>query len=402
MWPEASSSAAGSRMMQLIGYFQALGAKVTFASAANPGEHPSDLEAIGVTTVPIALNHSSFDNFIIALNPTVVVFDRYMTEEQFGWRVAAHCPDCVRILDTEDLHSLRAVRQQCVKDDLQLTNDLLLGNELSKRELASIFRSDLSLIISEFEMELLKELYGVSTDLLCYLPLVVEAKASENVEWESKKDFVFIGNFIHAPNWDAVLNLKNNIWPLIHQKLPGVKLHIYGAYASARVNQLHNEQSGFLVHGWAESASTVFESARICLAPLRFGAGIKGKLLETMYYGTPNVTTSIGAEGIQGEMPWGGAVEDSWELFSMAAVQLYNDKAFWEQSQKNGYAILRERFDKKVHFNAFISRLQHVLSHLKNNRNKNFIGGMLMQQTTAASKYMAKWIEAKNKSNPKP
>lgn len=387
-------------MMQLIGYYKSLGANITFACAANPGEHPTDLEALGVTCVRITLNHSSFDDFIKALDPKMVVFDRYMTEEQFGWRVAAHCPECIRILDTEDLHCLRAVRQQCVKDDQPLSDELLLGNALAKRELASIFRSDLSLIISQYEMDLLMNLYGVSPDLLCYLPLVVDTLRSTQTKWEMKKDFVFIGNFIHAPNWDAVLNLKHTIWPLIHQKLPGVKLHIYGAYASAKVNQLHNEQGGFLVHGWAESAAAVFESARVCLAPLRFGAGLKGKLLEAMHYGTPNLTSTIGAEGIQGELPWGGVVEDNWELFSNAAVQLYNDKVFWEQAQENGYDILRKRFDKQVHFDVFQSRLQRVLSQVEENRNKNFIGGMLMQQTTAASKYMAKWIAAKNNSKP--
>src|SRR5690606_21940569 len=98
------SSAAGSRMMQLIHYFKDLGAKITFASVAKLGEHPSDLKALGVEKVQIQLNHSSFDDFIKTLNPEAVVFDRYMTEEQFGWRVAECCPDSIRILDTEDLH----------------------------------------------------------------------------------------------------------------------------------------------------------------------------------------------------------------------------------------------------------------------------------------------------------
>lgn len=399
VWPEAKSSAAGSRILQLIGYFNSLGANVTFASAAKAGQHPSDLNGFGVQSVPVALNHSSFDSFIKTLNPDLVVFDRFMTEEQFGWRVAEHCPGCIRVLDTEDLHSLRALRQQCIKDGVQLTDTLLLESALSKRELASIFRSDLSLIISEYEMQLLEHPFRVSPDLLCYLPLTVDSVIPSNTDWELKKDFVFIGNFVHAPNWDAVLNLKNKIWPQIHQKLPGVKLHIYGAYASDKVFQLHNEQEGFLVHGWVEDARVVFESARVCLVPLRFGAGLKGKLLEAMNFGTPSVTTSMGAEGIRGDMPWGGRIEDDQDLFAKAAIVLYTDKVFWKQSQLNGYALLKERFDKQDHFNAFKRKLQNVLSQVKEYRNKNFIGAMLMQHTTTASKYMAKWIEAKNKAN---
>jgi len=396
VWPEANSSAAGSRMIQLIRYFSDLGAKITFASSAKLGEHPSDLKSLGVEMVPIRLNHSSFDDFIKILNPDAVVFDRYMTEEQFGWRVAECCPNCIRILDTEDLHCLRFVRQQCYKKGEQLTESKLLSNELSKRELASIFRSDLSLVISQFEMQLLENLFGVLSNLLFYLPLVVEQETVSIKDWKNKKDFVFIGNFRHAPNWDAVLNLKNNIWPSIRENLPEVKLHIYGAYSSVKVKQLHNEQSGFLVHGWAESAREVFESARVSLAPIRFGAGLKGKLLESMHFGTPNVTTSIGAEGIQGNMHWGGFVEDQWDEFSKAAVKLYLDEKVWVASRDNGYNLLRERFDSQVHFVAFKNRLQQVISDLKNHRNKNFIGAMLTQQTTAASKYMSKWIEAKN------
>lgn len=399
VWPEANSSAAGSRMMQLIRYFKDLGAKVTFASAAKPGSHPSDLRALGVDNVSIKLNDSSFDDFIKTLQPEAVVFDRYMTEEQFGWRVAESCPDSIRILDTEDLHSLRAVRERCSKSGVPFTEEKLLSSELAKRELASIYRSDLSLIISEFELQLLEDLFGVSTDLLLYLPLVVEQEILDNKEWQTKHDFVFIGNFMHSPNWDAVLNLKNNIWPRIRQNLPGVNLHIYKTYTSEKIHQLHHQQSGFLVHGWAQSAREVFQSARVCLAPIRFGAGLKGKLLEAMHFGTPNVTTSVGAEGIQGNMPWGGFIENQWDTFSMAAVTLYTDEKSWNASREDGYKLINDRFDTTVHFKGFQKRLLQMIPDLKSHRNKNFIGAMLTQQTTSASKYLSKWIEAKNRKN---
>lgn len=396
VWPEVNSSAAGSRMMQLIQYFNVLGASVTFASAAKPGAHPSDLEAVGIQVVQIELNNSSFDDFIKTLDPDAVVFDRFMTEEQYGWRVADQCPECIRILDTEDLHFLRRLRQQCYNKGISLTDELLLDSVWAKRELASIFRSDLSLIISEYEMQLLQQSFAVSPELLCYLPLVINAGAASEVRWEKKKDFVFIGNFIHAPNWDAVLSLKHTIWPYIRQDLPTAKLHIYGAYASDKVYQLHNEKESFLVHGWAADATVVFESARVCLAPLCFGAGLKGKLLEAMHFGTPSVTTSIGAEGINGDMPWGGCIENQWNQFAQASVALYNNKQLWEQSQRQGYTILKERFDHQTHLKVFKNTLQELFEAIGDIRRRNFIGSMLMQQTANASKYMAKWIEAKN------
>lgn len=396
VWPEAKSSAAGVRMLQLIDFFNAWGANITFASAAKQGKHPSDLSGLGVKSIPIALNDSSFDDFIRRLNPDIVVFDRFMTEEQFGWRVAKQCPDCIRILDTEDLHFLRAVRQECIKKAIELTDDLLLESALAKRELASVFRSDLSLVISDYEIRLLERVFKVSPDLLCYLPLTVDKVSESVIGWESKKDFVFIGNFIHAPNWDAVLNLKNNIWPQIRPNLPGVNLHIYGAYASDKVFQLHNDREGFLVHGWVEDAGAVIGASRVCLAPLRFGAGLKGKLLEAMNFGTPSVTTSIGAEGIGSDSLWPGCIEDDQDLFSKAAIQLYTDKLLWETSRAKGYALLKEGFDKQNYFKVFKETLESVSHNLSNRRIENFIGSMLMQHTTASSMYMAKWIEEKN------
>ncbi|MFT6552427.1 MAG: hypothetical protein ACJA1I_002481, partial [Zhongshania marina] len=100
VWPEPNSSAAGRRMMDLIEVFQRRGAAVTFASAAQRGEHSVDLEAQGVASKDIALNCSSFDRFVSDLNPSVVVFDRFFTEEQFAWRVERSCESALRILDT--------------------------------------------------------------------------------------------------------------------------------------------------------------------------------------------------------------------------------------------------------------------------------------------------------------
>ena len=106
VWPEPNSSAAGGRMVQLISIFKKQGFEVTCASPAMDSDFMVDLDSLGVTKRFIALNCSSFDVFIKELNPSIVLFDRFMIEEQFGWRVAENCPDALRLLDTEDLHCL--------------------------------------------------------------------------------------------------------------------------------------------------------------------------------------------------------------------------------------------------------------------------------------------------------
>ena len=111
VWPEPNSSAAGGRMLQLISLFTDEGYSITFASPAQDSDFMVNLEGYGVDKISIALNCSSFDAFVKELNPTVVLFDRFMMEEQFGWRVAENCPNALRLLDTEDLHCLRLARQ---------------------------------------------------------------------------------------------------------------------------------------------------------------------------------------------------------------------------------------------------------------------------------------------------
>ena len=348
VWPEPNSSAAGGRMMQLISFFQNQGYAITFASPAQDSEFMVDLSEFGVTKKDIALNSSSFDAFAKELNPSIVLFDRFMVEEQFGWRVAENCPDALRILDTEDLHCLRLSRQKAFKTKRKFQIEDLLVEEVAKREIASILRCDLSLMISEHEMELLKAVFKIDNSLLYYLPLLLDSNAvpelGQLLSYEERKDFVFIGNFYHEPNWNAVQYLKETIWPLIKKQLPEAVLNIYGAYPTQKVLQLHNAKEGFLIQGRAESAVEVVQKARVVLAPLRFGAGIKGKLLEAMQCGTPSVTTAIGAESMQGDLEWNGFVEDNPEIFADKAVQLYQDKKIWLKAQENGVAIINQRY----------------------------------------------------------
>lgn len=398
VWPEPNSSAAGTRMLQLIELFQKQEFDVVFTSAAQESEFSSDLKSMRVTTQKIELNSSSFDVFIKELNPAIVLFDRFVIEEQFGWRVQENSPNSLRILDTEDLHCLRLARQNAVKKnkDFQLSD--LLNEDIAKREIASILRSDLTLIISEFEMTVLETIFKIDSSLLYYLPLFYQAVLPEALlKFDKRKDFIFIGNFLHEPNWDAVRQLKEKIWPQIRAVLPEVKMNVYGAYPSQKVLQLHNPKENFLIHGRAEKASVVIENARVLLAPLRFGAGLKGKLLETMQSGTPSMASSIGAEGISDAQNWNGFVKDDYTEFSERAVLLYQDETMWLQSQKKGLVILQNKFDKKLFENTFVSSINRLLEDKDQHRQQNFIGTLLWHHTTLSTKYMSRWIEEKNK-----
>ena len=419
VWPEPNSSAAGSRMLELIELFLAQQWQIIFASAAILSEHRTNLIELGVEEKAISLNDSSFNEYLKYLQPDAVLFDRFFTEEQFGWRVEQECPQALRILDTEDLHSLRHARHALLKKSQQHLDkevarqsvspvlattleliDVMASDDMTQREIAAIFRCDLTLMISQFEIELLTHYFSVPKPLLHYCPFLTQKTSqSESIpDFSNRNHFIAIGNFRHEPNWDAVLYLKHAIWPLIRAQLPQAELHIYGAYPPPKVTQLHNAKEGFCIKGWAEDAHVVMQQARVCLAPLRFGAGIKGKLMDAMRNGTPSVTTSIGAEAMCGNLEWGGFIEDSAAQFSDTAIKLYSDQAVWEKAQEQSAVILQNYFFTLDHSYLLVERVNSLQKNLDAERKQNFIGAMLRHHTLKSTQYMSQWIEAKNKN----
>ena len=394
VFPEPNSTAAGSRMIQLMDLFLTQNYQITFLSTATISENSFDLSSKNISFQNIVLNDSSFDELIKNLNPEIVIFDRFTTEEQFGWRVSEQVPNAVKILDTEDLHFLRTAREKAFKQNRNLEH-LDLINDVFKREIASILRCDLSLIISEFEMNLLIEKFRIDENILFYLPLFGEVKKPET-SFSERKNFISIGNFLHEPNWQTVLQLKK-LWKNIKNQLPEAEIHIYGAYASEKVFQLHNEKEGFIIKGRAESVETVFNTAKVLLAPIPFGAGIKGKLLESMQFGLPNVTSAVGAEAMHGNLDWNGFITDNETEFVEKAVLLYQDENLWQKSQENGYKIVENRFKKELFEPHFIHKIQEISENLESHRNQNFLGQILQHHTLQSTKYLSKWIEEKNK-----
>ena len=398
VWPEPNSSAAGYRMLSIIRLFRDQHWRVIFASAAEQGMHRCALEELGVIEQRIELNDSSFDEWISQMAPQAVMFDRFMLEEQFGWRVEQACPQALRLLDMEDCHALRDARQRCFNANETLSAEAL-NSELALREIAAIYRCDLTLVISEYEMSLLQQHYGVPASLLSYCPfLLAEEPKQQLPTYAQRKHFIAIGNFRHAPNWHAVLWLKQQIWPLIRQQLPDAELHVYGAYPPPKATALHNDKQGFLIKGWAENAADVLQQARVCLAPLAFGAGLKGKLLDAMRTGTPTVTTDIGAEGMMlQELGWPGFIVNDASAQAEAAVTLYQQQDLWQHAQQTGFAIVQQKFAMAQHQPRIWQQFESVMGNLTQHRQQNFTGLMLRHHAYRSTKFMGQWIEAKTR-----
>lgn len=396
VWPEPSSTAAGRRTLDIIRSLRSEGFAVTFTSSAQRTSHSSDLKALGVSVYSFQPNDSAFDTWLADLAPDLVLFDRFMVEEQFGWRVKKACPNALRVLDTSDLHCLREARQT----KLHGGGTLDIYNEIALREVAAIHRSDLTLMIADYEIDLLIETFGVPSNQLAYLPFWLDPEATRFASFESRRHLIFIGSFLHPPNVDALGWCKHAIWPLIRERLPKVELHFYGAYGDRYQTELNNPEAGFIYKGRAEDALATMQQYRVNCAPLRYGAGLKGKIFDGFQTGTPTVTTPIGAEGIADAMEWGCEISSDPIRFCEAAIELYTNEKHWKNVQLCGQQIAKGRFNSKIWARALPNLIETASANMAANRKRNFIGRMLRHHHHRSTEYMSRWIESKNQSSP--
>ena len=399
VWPEPTSTAAGGRIIRLIQLFMDNGFRVSFLCAAAESDRSADLKEIGCKTIRIKLNSSSFDSIIKEENPDLVVFDRFLSEEQFGWRVHQEVPNAVKILDSEDLHFLRKARHLGLKKGEKIN----LQSDVAKREVAAVYRCDLTLIISEFEMQLLNSEFNIPAHLLHYLPFKVVPLIKEEIaklpDFEERISFMTIGNFRHEPNYDSVKYLKAEVWPLIKEKMPNAEMNVYGAYLNENVLAWNKPKNGFNVIGSVKDADEVFIKSKVCLSPLRFGAGLKGKFIGAMKNGTPIITSAIGAEGMKDKENWPGSICESPEEIAKAAISLYLSKEKWLRAQAIGFALVNNKFATPIHEDSLLELVGNLLMNLEDHRRFNFIGEMLRFHTLRSTEFMSRWIEMKNKYN---
>ena len=395
VWPEPTSSAAGWRMLHLIDELKKISNDIHFACAASKSESSHPLHELNVFSHNIVLNDSSFDDFIADLIPDVVVYDRFITEEQFSWRVKQVFPNIVSVLDTEDLHFVRRARTTAFKTNAEVNYD----TPDCYRELSSIYRTDLSIIISKFEYNLLINHFNIPSKQLLYLPFIENEISNETREkllnFSSRKDFMFIGNFIHEPNYQTVHQLKK-IWSSIKKRLPNTQLHIYGAYASHKVLQLNNANDGFIIKGKADDVNEIMQKYRVLVAPIPFGAGLKGKFIDGFRNSLPNVTSKIGAEGMSAEN-WSGFIAENETDFIDAVCKLYNDEKEWNRAVANGFDILNNEYSAKIWNGVLKDVVLKIYGNIELHRNNLFIQKILWQNGLQATKYMSLWIEQKNK-----
>lgn len=398
VWPEPTASAAGTRTLQLLKWLGASLGPAWFATEAERRPESADLTGIA-ESLKLRLNDASSDRILEELRPDRVIFDRFTTEEKYGWRVEKTCPKALRILDTVDLHGLREARWRALqKNRSRRVEDWF--NDIALRELSALFRCDLTLVVSHVEQQLLVQELQVPASLLHTFPLLATrspAEVQSRPGFKDRQGFVWIGSFLHPPNRDGVQALKRDLWPRIRAVLPDADLHVYGADCPPAFQEMHDPRSGFLMQGRAADSMEALETHRVLLAPIRYGAGQKGKLLDAMQAGTPSVTTPVGAEGMERDGHWPGIIAESMEDAVAGAVELFSNERTWTTAVSEIPTLLEAEFSPSKHHPRLLQRLKVLQETYTGREPYRLMGALLRHHHHRSTEYMSRWIECKNR-----
>lgn len=330
--PRPDRDSASLRQFNLLRMLRAGGAHVAFlpTGLAHAGEATQALQRLGVETwyAPFAASAPAW----LRANATrfdVIVLTRHHLAGTFLPLLRRHAPQARLVFDTVDLHYLRERRGAQVSGDAAALRD---ADATRERELAAMSAADVTLVVSaEEQAQLARDAPQVRVELLSNLHEV----AGRGADFDARQDLVFVGGFRHPPNADAVLWFAREVFPRIRQRLPGVRFHCIGADPPAQIRALA-AQPGIVVHGHVPDLVPYMEGARVAVAPLRFGAGVKGKVNLSMAHGQPVVATSCAVEGMHLRDGVDVAVADDAAGFADAVADLYGDRARWQAQAQAG------------------------------------------------------------------
>jgi ubiquinone/menaquinone biosynthesis C-methylase UbiE/glycosyltransferase involved in cell wall biosynthesis len=250
--------------------------------------------------------------------------------------IKVHAPWASIIYDMVDFHYIRMTREADLKSDEVIRSSAL---QMRKIEIANARTSDVTIAVSEDERQAVLKLDP--SVVVKVVPNIFEIPADSDPKLASRKNLLFVGGFAHIPNIDAVQWFVEQVWPLIHQKRPNLKFIIAGSAAPQGVLNLA-KRPGVEVVGYVEDLTPLFRRARVFVAPLRYGAGVKGKVGQSMAQGLPIVATRIAAEGMNAVGGKDLLIADEPAAFAAVVIRLLDDDPLWLQLRENGRELVRQ------------------------------------------------------------
>lgn len=338
--PDATRDSGSLRLINLMRMLQEDGMHVVFlpANRSHAGEATTRLQALGVEAwhAPHAPRAPAWFRVHGARFASIILCRHYVARE-FLALARQHAPQARLIFDTVDLHYLRERRAAELSGDAVLARTAARTREL---ELDVIARSDVTLVVSEVERALLAvDAPGARVEVVSN----VHEVAGAGQPFAARRDVVFVGGFRHPPNVDAVLWFAREVWPHVRSRRGDIGFHCIGDDTPAEIRALASID-GIHVHGHVPDLDPYMDGVRVAVAPLRFGAGVKGKVNLSMAHGQPVVATACAVEGMHLRDGDDVLVADSPQAFADALLRLYDDEALWTRLSANGLDNVRRHF----------------------------------------------------------
>ena len=262
----------------------------------------------------------------------IVILFRVQFAAKYIDVVREYCARAVVIFNPIDLHYLREERQAIVESSAELAQQ---AKQTKALELETVRKVDGTIVVSETECEILnREISGANVTTI---PILFDVKGNR-APFDERRDVFFLGGYQHKPNVDAVLYFVQSIWPLVKQKLPEVKFYVLGSNVTEEILALATDD--VIVVGYVEDLSDYLDRCRMSVVPLRYGAGMKGKIGTSMSYGVPCVATSIAVEGLGLKQGENILVGDTPENFAQQVVTLYTDRGLWDHLSISGLSFV--------------------------------------------------------------
>ena len=345
---------AGSlRMFEMLGLMRSMGNQVTFIASNLEYRLPyvADIQALGVEV----LHHPHVPSLVRHMEEQggdydIVILSRETVASQYLHLVKRYAPRAKVIFDTVDLHFLRAERQAALSGEESLR---AIARSTRERELALINAADLTLVVSPMEQELLKRLApraDVKIVATIHVPMPGPTPFAE------RDGILFIGGFRHPPNLDAVTWYVEKVLPFLRVKHPGLVTMVIGSNAPPSLQRFAGPD--FVIAGFVPDVTALYNSARLSISPLRYGAGVKGKVNLAMQYGVPVVATTISVEGMYLINEETVLVADEPEAFADAVIRLHTDEVLWDRLRLGGL----DNIDKCFSRNSARRALESVLA----------------------------------------
>ncbi|MEY4641273.1 MAG: hypothetical protein RLZZ227_1267 [Pseudomonadota bacterium] len=335
------------RMLQELGY------KVVFCphDLRHDGRYTEALQRLGIECLYLPYVSSLRSHLEThGAHYDLVLLQRVHQAVEHISSVRRKCVKARVIFNTVDLHFVREQRQAEAEDSAKLAEQAQRTKAL---ELGVMRQSDATIVISETERELLRrEAPGIR---IAAIPYIREAQGSAS-RFNERRDLVFIGGFQFDPNIDALKYLADEIWPLIRQELPDLRLLVVGSGMTPEVARI-GRIPGIEILGFVEHITPIFNRVRLSVAPLRYGAGIKGKVGTSMSHGVPCVATPIAAEGMDLKHRVNIMVGADAAGFARAVVEAYEDEVLWDELSTNGLRL----FEQNYSFARGLERLRELL-----------------------------------------